>query len=327
MVVYVYSYRGEVGERIPEEATHITVAEDVIFVRPLAFAHHPNIVEVICHDKVILIGQMAFICCPSLRRVVMPGVKVVEMAAFDECKALADVKFGRELGKIKHGAFGGCKTLERIALPLKDRIITHDDTFQGCVRLKHIDIVGGVHETIAALLLEGWRNDVNKEIYSINKILPRRIFGIVHPNGKARIIQRWIRAVLRKIIRYQAEHRRLLEEDVAATLMLGLPHDIVMNNVLPFLALTPYTSAVAEGDGDGGNVGRFSFISSILDLLNAIPVWVTFLTTFNVQSTLPSSLKWVLSDGVLLCFIVSYMIKSLLQDTRAYFILKSHAEN
>ena len=68
-----YIYRGEEGEIIPDGATHITVAEDVTFVRARAFWHHPNIVEVICHENVEKIEVEAFEDCPSLKRVIMPG--------------------------------------------------------------------------------------------------------------------------------------------------------------------------------------------------------------------------------------------------------------
>ena len=55
-----YVYRGEEGEIIPREATHITVAEGVTFVRADAFFGHPFMIEVICHDKVEKIEQYAF---------------------------------------------------------------------------------------------------------------------------------------------------------------------------------------------------------------------------------------------------------------------------
>lgn len=47
-----YTYRGEEDENIPDEATHITMGEDVTFVRAQAFERHPNIIEVVCHDNV-----------------------------------------------------------------------------------------------------------------------------------------------------------------------------------------------------------------------------------------------------------------------------------
>ena len=87
-----FTYTGEDGEVIDDEATHVTVAESCTFVRARAFRYHPNIVELICHDNVKMIEREAFDCCPCLRRVIMPGVKIVEYGAFSWCKALEDVE-------------------------------------------------------------------------------------------------------------------------------------------------------------------------------------------------------------------------------------------
>ena len=111
-----YTYRGEVHERIPREATHITVAEDVTFVRAWALAGHRNIIEVICHDRVDKIGDQAFWCCPNLRRVIIPGVKIAAHRAFHCCKALTDIECGK-LEIIGQSAFKLCESLESISLP------------------------------------------------------------------------------------------------------------------------------------------------------------------------------------------------------------------
>ena len=287
-----YVYRGQVDEIIPREATHITVAEGVTFVRTRAFLRHPNIVEVICHENVEKIERYAFHGCPNLRRVVMPGVKIlerwafqncsaltdveygkleiigydaffgchtlrsidlpstsiVEMDAFSNCEALMDVKFGSKLEMIEGAAFYQCVSLERITIPLKDGLITDDDIFMECENLMYVDLVEGeLHETIAALQLEDWRNDMNEEIDSINQILPNARAGYYDdewddydPGDKAEAIRTWIRSVLGKIAHYRVEHERLLIE-AAATLQLALPQDIAMNNILPFLELPSYT--------------------------------------------------------------------------------------
>ena len=122
--------------------------------------------------------------------------------------------------------------------------------------MKHVDLVEGpIHETIAALQLEEWRNDMNEEINSINQILPTVSAGDAYDvdddGGKARAIRIWIRSVLRKVIHYQAEHQRVLDEQVATTLELALSQDIVMNNVLPFLELPSYTFEVEDYEEGG----------------------------------------------------------------------------
>ena len=289
-----YTYRGEVGERIPREATHITMGEDVTFVRAQAFARHPNIIEVI-FKRVGKIEEEAFRGCPNLRRVIMPGVKIVELcafncstsltdvecgkleiirqaafgccgslrsinlpsarivgrAAFNTCRALVDAKFGSNLERIGSVVFFNCPSLERITIPLKDGLFTTDDTFQECENLNQVHLLEGeVHETIAALQLEEWRNDMNRVIDSINHILPNASAGRWSNDGeKAQAIRRWIRSVLHKIIYYQAEHQHVLDVS-ATTLKLALPHDIVNRSVLPFLELPSHTFELAEGGNE-----------------------------------------------------------------------------
>ena len=266
-----FTYTGAVGENIPDEATHIAVAEDCTFVRARAFYRHPNIVEVICHDNVKKIERGAFFLCPKLWRVIMPGVKEVEEEAFDNCRALTDVecgklevlkgwafrfckslrsinlpsarlvercafrncdaltdvKFGSNLERFEDWAFHECINLERITIPLKDGLITDDDTFLGCLVLKHVVLVEEelLNKTIAALQLEDWRNDVNEEIDSIHQNLCNARAGWLYEEGdldageKAQVIRTWIRSVLDKIDHYKAEHQRILEE---ATTLLEL---------------------------------------------------------------------------------------------------------
>ena len=291
-----YVYRGEEGERIPREATHITVINTRVIQRWafLAFAHfaHENIVEVIFHEDVEKIEHNTFANCRSLRRVIMRGVNIVERGAFygctaltdfecdrleiieegafgqcyslrsinllsarivkqeafNQCRALTDVTFSQKLETVEEWAFGNCVSVERITLPLKDGIISSNCAFIGCENLRHVDLVEREEllETIAALHLENWRNDMKEEIDSINRELPsaeaggRDEFGHDHYGGKTRKIRRWIRSVLHKINHYQVQHQHILNE-ARTTLQLVLPGDIAMNNVLPYLALPSYT--------------------------------------------------------------------------------------
>ncbi len=289
-----FTYTGE--EDIPRQATHVFV--DVKIIRYGAFDRHQNIVEVICDDKVEKIERQAFGRCPSLRRVIMRGVKIVEElaflgcfaleyvacgkletiggyafndcyslrsinlpsaeiveeAAFLGCEALTDAKFGSKLERFDQRAFDICTSLERITVPLKDGIITNNDIFMGCINLEHAELVeGALHETIAALYFEDWRNDMREEMESINRILPDTDAGSEWDDvgwnddddvgEKALVIRMWIRSVLDKILHYKVEHERVLDE-AAATIELALPRDIAMNNVLSFLTLPPYTFGV-----------------------------------------------------------------------------------
>ena len=98
-----YLYTGEDGEHIPFGATHITVHEDVTIIRE-AFWRYREVVEVICHDKVERIEQHAFVDCALLKRVIMPGVTIVEEEAFAGCYALTEVDCSK-LEIVGDGAF------------------------------------------------------------------------------------------------------------------------------------------------------------------------------------------------------------------------------
>jgi hypothetical protein len=292
--IFRYTFTGEDGEVVPRDATHITIDKSVKVIPRDAFLQHPNIEEFECHDGVETIKHAVFYRCPSLRRVKMPGVKVVEAGAFNGCKALADVdcdklerigsyafyncpslrsinlpsvktvqrcafhcctgltgvKFEDKLESIGGQAFVDCTSLEHISLPLKDGLIAADDddyVFTGCENLKHVDLVGGMHETITALHLEDWRNDMNAAIDAINKILPDTTVGRLTTieGGKGQAVIEWIGSVLHKLVGYKAQHRNLLTEAATALVEdLSLPQDIVMKHVLPLLELPPYTFEV-----------------------------------------------------------------------------------
>ena len=293
------------GERVPDHITHVLIHKALNFVPTRAFYEHPNIQEVICHDGVEKIEGWTFSVCPSLRRVIMPGVKVVAQCAFYFCKALTyiecgkledigddafsnceslnsvdlpsikivgggafqgcrslvNAKFGKELGSIKGNAFAYCRSLERIALPLKDGIISVDNTFTLCVKLNRVDLVEAeLHETIGALLMEGWKSDMNEEIDAISRILPSTHAGdyrndplFYHAGEKAREIRTWMRSVLRKYTQYKAEHRRYLSM-ATATLQSSLPNDVVLKNVLPFLELPSYACEADDDDSEDDNI-------------------------------------------------------------------------
>eukprot|EP00984_Skeletonema_dohrnii_P008486 scaffold3125_cov118-Skeletonema_dohrnii-CCMP3373.AAC.4 len=110
--------------------------------------------------------------------------------------------------------------------------------------MEHVDLVEGevLRDTIAALLLEEWRNDMKDKLGAIDRSLPTAPVGdgLLDVGEKAEAVHLWIRSVLRNIIGYKAQHRSYLNE-AATTLQSCLPNDIVMKNVLPFLKLPSYT--------------------------------------------------------------------------------------
>ena len=159
---------------IPLKRLHmpgVRVAEESAFSWCMALA------DVEC-GKLEIMKRGSFLGCSSLRIINLPSAKIVEVCTFWHCGALVDVKFGSKLERIEWRAFYACHSLERITIPLKDGMFSYLNTFQGCHNLRQVDLVeGGVHETIAALQLEEWRNDMNEEIDSINQILPNTSAG------------------------------------------------------------------------------------------------------------------------------------------------------
>eukprot|EP00574_Skeletonema_japonicum_P009075 CAMPEP_0201715422 /NCGR_PEP_ID=MMETSP0593-20130828/1620_1 /ASSEMBLY_ACC=CAM_ASM_000672 /TAXON_ID=267983 /ORGANISM="Skeletonema japonicum, Strain CCMP2506" /LENGTH=309 /DNA_ID=CAMNT_0048204923 /DNA_START=53 /DNA_END=982 /DNA_ORIENTATION=+ len=295
-----YIYRGGRNFVFPRNATSVIVIvhEDVTVIPEDAFDRHPNIVEVICHDRVEKIERYAFNHCRSLIRVIMPGVKIIEASAFRECRsltivecgkleiigslvfdmctslrsinvqsvqsvganpfygcrALRELNFSSKLEDMEDYPFDDCFSLERITIPLKDGLISPAAIFHGCRKLNFVDLVerAVLQETITALQLEEWRNDMNEEVDSINQILPNTPAGDwdYGEGGKAQAIRVWIRSVLRKIVHYKAEHQRILD-GAATTLQRAVPRDIMMNNVMPFLALPSHTF-----EGENGRPSR-----------------------------------------------------------------------
>eukprot|EP00984_Skeletonema_dohrnii_P002207 scaffold755_cov83-Skeletonema_dohrnii-CCMP3373.AAC.4 len=216
----------------------IVIMPGVKVVKRCAFNYCKALTIVEC-DKLEIIGRRAFNSLRSLRSINLPSARVVEGYAFCDGEALTDVKFGKELESIGEVAFYCCTSLERITIPLKDSMITDDNVFRGCENLKHVDLVEErvIRETIDALLLEEWNNDMNRDMSSIDQILSyTHAGGDIDAGGKALVIRMWISSVLHKIIHYKAEHQRYLNE-AASTLQRALPQDIMVNNVLPFLEL------------------------------------------------------------------------------------------
>ncbi len=168
--------------------------------------------------KLEIVGKEAFQWCKSLPSINLPSVEVVEECAFEHCDLLTDVIFGIKLERFEWGAFEECTSLERITIPLKDGLIPAIDRvqenyiFDGCVALTQVDLVKGpLHETIAALQLEDWRNNMSAEIDPINQILPStsagRQFdddiGEYDDEEISQAIRTWIRSVILKIRHYK----------------------------------------------------------------------------------------------------------------------------
>ncbi|KAK1734582.1 hypothetical protein QTG54_014830, partial [Skeletonema marinoi] len=129
-----YIYYGRNGEVIPPGVTRVRIDKSLTVISAYAFYENLEIEEVEFHDRVKKVEEGAFDDCPSLRRVIMRGVKNVERWAFLDCIALTVVECGK-LEIIGVGAFDGCESLRNINLPSAK--IVERAAFNGCTALTH----------------------------------------------------------------------------------------------------------------------------------------------------------------------------------------------
>jgi len=185
----------------------------VVEVERGAFYYCTALTDVEFGDKLEAIGVRAFGDCHSLRNITMPTVRTIQNLAFSACAQLTDVELP-VVERIGVCAFVRCRSLRCFAIPLKDNIFSPNyyeryTQFHGCEKLSKIDLVGGIHKTIASLLLESWRGEMNEEIDHINQVLPD-----TPADEKTDVIQEWIRSVIYRMEHYKAEHYALLKEDM-----------------------------------------------------------------------------------------------------------------
>ncbi|KAK1742677.1 leucine-rich repeat domain-containing protein, partial [Skeletonema marinoi] len=136
------------------------------------------------------IGEGAFYSCTSLRTIKMPSVRSIGRYAFDNCQQLTDLDLPEGLETVGQRAFHFCQRLRRIAVPLRSDMIANN-VFSDCPDLTTMDLVGGIHNTIASLHLESWKNDTTEEINRINQVLPNTT-----SSQKTAEIQQWMRSVI-----------------------------------------------------------------------------------------------------------------------------------
>ena len=233
-------------------------------VKRSAFQGCDELVYVEC-GRLEKIEYFAFYNCKSLPQISLPSATVVNDDAFSKCFALGkcfalvEAIFGKSLASIGVGVFKYCYSLEKITIPLNNRLISHDDIFQGCRSLKRVDLSKGT-------MIVKWRYEMREEITEINQILSNAPAGkeTYHGEGmfdedmyfnyddedgdegeKAQVIRDWMESVHNKVSEYKEERRRIVDEAHAA-LEPTLPKDLVVNNVFCYLEL-PSTQLLKEG--------------------------------------------------------------------------------
>ena len=166
-------------------------------------------------DRLQIIGEGAFVRCTSLPHLKLPSLITIGPSAFWKCKSLTDVELPERLETIGSFAFKFCERLQRIAIPLKRNLFPFDGIFQiykqfdECDQLAAVDLVGGIHETVASLHMESWRTEMIAEINRINQDLPD-----TPADEKTDEIMQWMDLVIDKMDHYKAEHCRYVKEGI-----------------------------------------------------------------------------------------------------------------
>ena len=186
----------------------------VKIIKKYAFYDCWALTDVEFGDKLETIEEYAFYFCKALKKIKIPSARTIGEEAFTSCSELTDVEFGEDLRTLQARAFDNCTKLKRIALPLLKSIMIEKDVFDCCPKLTTVDLVGGIHKTIASLLLESWRSEMNEDINYINQTL-----SYIPTAWKTGEIQQWIKCSFHQLNHYKAEHHRLLKE---ATTLLEL---------------------------------------------------------------------------------------------------------
>ena len=88
MMAEEFIYRKEPNKVVPPGATRV-IAHESVNIIPAQALQSNLIIEQFCHDGVKTVETGAFNGYRSLRRVIMPGVKVVERHAFARCDIMA----------------------------------------------------------------------------------------------------------------------------------------------------------------------------------------------------------------------------------------------
>ncbi len=182
----------------------------VVEIEERAFERCEKLDQVEFGDRLERIGAGAFGLCTSLDYLNLPSI-FIGAAAFSSCKRLTDIEFSERLGTIGSGAFKGCKRLECITIPLKRDLFVSDNDYQfgNCERLETVELVGGIHKTVASLHLDSWRADMIAEIDRINRVLPA-----TRAYRKTAAMRQWLGSVIDKADHYKAEHYRYVKEGI-----------------------------------------------------------------------------------------------------------------
>ena len=220
----------------------------VVEIDSIAFFDCRNLEFVEIGDRLETIGNGAFRQCSSLQHLKLPSIITIGPAAFYYCKNLIDIEFSERLETIEKQAFQDCLRLQRIAIPLKRDLFEYDDNveeynqFYDCAQLTTVDLVGGIHTTVASLHMDSWRTEMITEINRINQVLPN-----TSADDKSEEIRQWMTSVMDKMDHYKAAHCMYVKE--AITLLELALWKIKLGEKEEYAAETKAKKAKVDSEG------------------------------------------------------------------------------
>ena len=127
------------GGRAPQHTTHVLIDKSIDEIEEKAFQYRRSLTQVdTTHNGLRKIGDQAFWCCTSLRRINLKSAVEIDEHAFYKCENLESVEFGDRLETIRKGAFSECSSLKYLQLP---SIITIGAAaFQTCVGIVDVEL-------------------------------------------------------------------------------------------------------------------------------------------------------------------------------------------
>ena len=191
--------------------------KSVVEIDEGAFDRCKSLESVEFGDRLEIIGRSAFNGCVSLslQHLQLPTIITIGGCAFWNCRRLTDVELSELLERIELSTFYRCERLQRIAVPLKRDLFAFNqysqfyNQFDECEKLATVDLVGGIHKTVASLHMESWRDEMIEEINRINQVLPN-----TSRLAKTEEIRQWMETVLDKIDHFKEEHYRHVKEGI-----------------------------------------------------------------------------------------------------------------
>lgn len=96
--------------------------------------------EIDIPETVTAIGDEAFECCRSLKRVSLSKIEHIGNDVFYDCESLTEINVPETVTYIGQGAFYRCNGLKKISLPKIEHI--GNDAFAACENLTEVDISG-----------------------------------------------------------------------------------------------------------------------------------------------------------------------------------------